>query len=230
MSDDTPVPPTPPLTLPQQALVTKHAAIAERAAAGFASRFGRLIEEGDLRGFAHVGLVDAARRYDPKLEVPFDIFATAKTRWAIWSGIRRELPQLRFLAAAARAACEYLERAPDEDDPFNDTDEMQRQRVDDCQDGVMTAMLVGYAGQARRDPAELAARAQLLRGLQGAIDQLTPRQREVLRMHYDEDLPLAEVAVQLSVHYATAKRDHREAIDELAKRLRAAGLIEAKAA
>ncbi|WP_437303759.1 sigma factor-like helix-turn-helix DNA-binding protein [Sorangium sp. So ce388] len=62
--------------------------------------------------------------------------------------------------------------------------------------------------------------------LRSSLARLTPREAEVLSMHYVDGKPLREVGATLRIPHPGAHRLHDRAIVRLGKLVRAAGLSE----
>jgi len=220
-----------PLTPDQQALVTKHSGIVTQTAAGFAAKYSRYIGEDELRAYGRMGLVRAAQNYD-ETRGEFEAHAIARVRWAIWDGIREEIPHLRALAAAGKAACELLDAPGPRENIMQDNAEVYRERADACEAGVVGTMLAGYSyAGARMGEDWLVARAMLRRivsAVTDAMSYLSDRERALLGLHYGEELTLVDAAARLGIPYSTAKKTHRATIERLAKYVRQAGIPEAR--
>ena len=61
--------------------------------------------------------------------------------------------------------------------------------------------------RALSQPEQQVAREAAQRDLQAALERLPPRQREVLRLHFGEELVRAEIAERLNVSERVVKRD-----------------------
>ena len=61
--------------------------------------------------------------------------------------------------------------------------------------------------RALSEPEQQVAREAAQRDLQAALERLPPRQREVLRLHFGEELARAEIAERLNVSERVVKRD-----------------------
>ena len=62
---------------------------------------------------------------------------------------------------------------------------------------------------------EILSKKQEYKMLKGYIDQLKPRQREILRMYYFEDLGLKQIGERLGVGEARISQLHKQAVTEL---------------
>ena len=69
-------------------LVTEHLPLVDQVVARVSARFPRHVDRDELRNAGRLGLVEAARRYDPSTEVPFDRYAAIRIRGAILDSTR----------------------------------------------------------------------------------------------------------------------------------------------
>jgi RNA polymerase sigma factor for flagellar operon FliA len=69
--------------------VTAYLPLVERMARRMKSKVGPAALE-DLISFGTLGLLEAAKRYDPELETPFEVFARPRIRGAMIDGLRSE--------------------------------------------------------------------------------------------------------------------------------------------
>jgi DNA-directed RNA polymerase specialized sigma subunit len=74
---------TPPTTVDEHAAVRDHRGLVVRIAATLARRVGPAAETEDLVAAGLLGVVRAARTYDPALGVRFELFAARHARWSM---------------------------------------------------------------------------------------------------------------------------------------------------
>jgi len=94
----------------QAELVTEHLDLVDQVVNQVASRFPRHVDREDLARAGTVGLVEAARRYDPDRAIPFPRFAARRIRGAILDAVRSADWAPRSVRVRARA----VERAESE--------------------------------------------------------------------------------------------------------------------
>lgn len=193
----------------------------------------------DLVGVGRMGLLDAARRYDPTRGVPFRAFAAHRIRGAVLDGMRRmghaprrAYARIRGLEAASRvseAALEDLAVAPPPGTGPADAD----RRLGDHLAAMATAMAVGLlttpasgedgvvtAADDAPDPEQHAGRQELLALVRAALDDLPTEEAALVRRHYLEGEQFDDVARDLGISKSWASRLHARAIDRLTRRLR----------
>ncbi|MFP3907906.1 MAG: sigma-70 family RNA polymerase sigma factor [Acidimicrobiales bacterium] len=74
--------------LQQHELIVQHRPLVEQVLSGFAHRYPGLADRDELRSAGLLGLVEAARRFDPSHEVPFGGFAVRRIRGAMLDVLR----------------------------------------------------------------------------------------------------------------------------------------------
>jgi DNA-directed RNA polymerase specialized sigma24 family protein len=83
-------------------------------------------------------------------------------------------------------------------------------RLRESLDAMATSYVMGLAREPETPEGEL-LRAKLHGAIRAACAELPARQREILRLVYEEDVPLKAAAGAVGVSYPTALRDHHEA-------------------
>ncbi len=186
-------------------LVREHKYLVVRIARSFARR-ARWLSPGDLESWGLEGLATAAQAFDEAREIPFEVFASMKIRWAVLEGYRREKGARRRanLAEQTWSARPGIVQAQTCVTLTGDPAEHLASTEEDI---------------ARRDD-EL-ARAALVRELCG---RLPAREAEVIRAHYFEDQELRAIADASGSKYTTICRRHRAALARLSTQIRRAAL------
>lgn len=119
-SSDSPARPAPaPLDPTARELVEQHLPLVRLVVAGVAARFPRHADREELASAGALGLVEAARRFDPALGVPFARYASTRIRGAVLDAARGAdfAPRSvrgaeREIAAASEALSVELGREP----------------------------------------------------------------------------------------------------------------------
>lgn len=83
-------------------LITEHIGLVDQVVARVAARFPKHVDRDELRNAGLLGLVEAARRYDPSTEVPFDRYAAIRVRGAILDSTRSRDWATRLVRRQAR--------------------------------------------------------------------------------------------------------------------------------
>lgn len=162
-----------------------------------------------------IGLLEAAKGYDPTKGVPFEHFAHSRVRGAIIDEVRRMSTLPRSAVAIhkqhneeSRQLAATLGRAPSQAELAaslgQDVDDFQTDRRKAAQ--FQTVYLEDVAEQAFSIPDEASRRpdvqaeeSQLVGALVAAIEQLPERDRLVMSLYYEEELNLKEIGSILEV-------------------------------
>lgn len=144
----------------------------------------------DLIGHGHIGLLQAADRYDGRDGVPFRNFADRRIEGAIIDGIRVQGPHTRKRILAVRAGAE----------PVTMVDERHAHKVP-------------APRPEPRDPI-------LQRMLSEGLATLSARERTVMRLYYVDGRTLFEIGRQLRITESMVCRIHKGAIRSLREWMR----------
>ena len=151
-----------------------------------------LADDDDVASAAVLGLIDAVDRYEPGRGVPFEAYASLRIRGAI-------IDELRRTGERTRSAPEAQPRV---------------MSLDGLVEDDWTAFLATDDGVDARYEAE-----DLRRRVEGALELLPPRQREVLARYYAQSLTLREAGVRMGISEARACQLHGRAIFNLRRAL-----------
>ena len=185
----------------------------------------RRIEVDELINMGTIGLIEAARRYDPQRGFQFSTFAYYRIKGAILDGVRRQWFQIGLSAdlKAEEAANAYMQEKSvplQLGTPQPSTAELVErmsstlaglatcyrltsEKIDSLPDQSSTA---GYDDVERRSDLEWVGRN---------IEQLPPDLRELIRAVYSEGLSLDDYARLKNKSKSWASRLHSRAIDRL---------------
>ncbi len=222
-------------------LVLEHVGLVKILAARVSRRVPAQVEVNELIGVGMVGLVDAARRYQPSLGVPFEAFARRRIHGAMLDALRgldwapRAVRKMRRDVDAAIASLRHsLQRAPDDGeiaDALNvSTAEygrmLEQMRAIDFATirQIEAGRTEGGVFEVAIDPGEgphaQLERAELRRHLTGAIGDLPPRERQILSLYYEKELTLAEIGAVIGVGESRVSQLRTQAVARLRARLR----------
>jgi RNA polymerase sigma factor FliA len=179
------------------ALIARHASLIDRAARRVAARAGLPELADELWSAGAMGLLDAARRFEPGRDVRFETFAEHRVRGAMLDELRRLDHLPRRLRAQVRereelAGLEGLALPP-----------------------VPLEALADAAPSDAPSAEEDAVRSQQRAQLAAAIARLPRRLQMVLSLYYVEELKLREIGLVLEVTEARVCQLHREALAAL---------------
>ncbi len=218
----------------QEHLVLANMAMVKRVALHLKGRIPPLLDVDELVQVGMLGLIEAARVFDPRRGIPFEFYATTRVRGAMLDELRRVSDMTRSAVTFQRSesAAEHrlvaeLGRQPTEAEVAQsmgkDLAEYQREQgaairtemvsMEEVADEVM-----GLAGDALLQPEAAAERAQLLRALAGLIAQMPERDQLVVSLYYIEELNLKEIGEVIGVTESRVS----QLLSGIVKRLRAA--------
>jgi RNA polymerase sigma factor for flagellar operon FliA len=200
-------------------LVSQGLPVVQAVSRRLARRLGGHVHHDDLAGIGNLALVEIARSYDPT-RASFTAYATARVRWAILDGVRRET---HVRAAASRAAAilaseryaEALAEEPQPDEPT--TLEEDQAALASLLQGHAAALALGLTA-GLPDPAlavtpeEAVERAELAHVIKGVIGDLPDRERALMERHYFGGEAFDSIADELGISKSWASRLHERAI------------------
>lgn len=205
-----------------------------------ANRFyGRGVEPDDLTQVASLGLVKAARNYDPATATPFLAYAIPTISGEVkryfrdcsWTvRIPRRLQELQWSISAARIGLlQELQREPTvlelADALGADVDEVESALA---ADGCFTALSL----DGRLDGGAAAVLSELLAAedaeyerfetaavVESALRSLSPRERRIVAMRFVEDQTQADIGAEIGVSQMHVSRLLRDILDRLRTRI-----------
>jgi RNA polymerase sigma factor for flagellar operon FliA len=224
-----------PLTRDEATLVEAHLGLAASIAKGWASRCRGGIEPADIEQAACIGLVEAARRFDPARDSRFAAFASLRIRGAICDFLRAHDPltrgrrlAVRELDGATRSLESALGRSPSVDELARSL-KWETTRVHGAMEDA-AALRSGWAQVQDAAPekieaqpcpapdpfAALSAREERQQ-LSERIAELPEREALILSLHYFEEMQFKEIAVILGVTDSRVSQLHSAALGRLRK-------------
>jgi RNA polymerase sigma factor (sigma-70 family) len=221
------------LTPEQRALSLQALPTVDALARRVRRRFPEIAFE-DLVSVGREAAVESARSYDPRHEVPFQLFALKHIKGAMLRKATRE----EFGAAhivIKRAISAEAEPPPSElslDDALEDTPEKARARAlswvrRQAAGALLASLSSGLEGHAPNPEELLIQRDAYERGqshLARALDSLTSDEKHFIDRHYRQGATFEEVATELGVVKRTIIRMHHKVRAKLAEHLRAGGV------
>ena len=204
------------------ALLQRHAGLVDRLARRLAARTGGAVTADDLWSAGALGLLEAARRFEPGQGVRFETFAEHRVKGAMLDELRRldHLPRrLRDQADDVEQARTRLEqalgRAPT-------TEELCVRTGLSAEDLAAVASLtqahaeLSDALEAPLVPSDVQLeRGEQARALAQAVATLPERLQLVLSLHYVEGLTYREIAKVLEVSEPRVCQLHGDAVARL---------------
>lgn len=190
------------------------------AARSYARRVHNSFEFNEYFHFAVIGMMEALDRFSPDRGVQFKTFATLRIQGAILNGLEKLSEQQQQVALRQRLAGERAESL---------AAEKQLQRGDQLlhdlgEIGVGLALgfilegtgMVMSPEQSMPDNAYANLEAQQLRGqLWQLVNQITEREAQVVRMHYQQQHTFEEISMALRLTKGRVSQLHRQALERL---------------
>lgn len=198
-----------------EALVLAHLGMVKRVALHLKVRIPPFMELDELIQVGMIGLLEAARAYNPTKGIEFESFALSRVRGAILDEVR----QLSYLPRSAvafnksenqatNALASELGRAPTESelaDHLGDDLEMfqkrrgNAKRFETLSMEVMTDEVMGIADDRMRQPDAIVEHQQFMQAVTNAIADLSERDQLLMSLYYVEELNLKEIGEILGV-------------------------------
>jgi RNA polymerase sigma factor for flagellar operon FliA len=216
-------------------LAERHLSLVMHIARDFKQRLPQGVSFDDLVGAGNLGLVEAARRFNPAKGASFSTFARHRIRGAITDSLRGLDPVSRCLRsrqkAAERAVSELAaskQRPPTEREIAN----RLKLRVRDWQKLSRTLYEAGcpvnghtpgttgpteldHVPSRWPDPEQSAAIAELRAGITEAAETLPPRYRKVIRLYHFDGWTMKQIGTHLGVNESRASQIHSGAMRRL---------------
>lgn len=217
-------------------LAREHLDLVGRAVAQVSARYPRHVDRDELWCAGALGLVEAARRFDPDVGIPFPHFAMIRIRGAIidstrsrdWASrsVRRRARDLEHAREALRARV-----AEPSDEALAEMLDISVSELDDIRSRAQTATLLsldhdeGEDGASLRDrvvdqdvnaiPTASLEQKEMLGTLRTAVHILKDRHREVITRYYLEGEFLQDVAADMGITEARVSQIRSEALVSL---------------
>lgn len=219
-----------------QNLAEAHLRLVIPIARNFHKRLPPSVDFDDLVGAGNLGLVEAARRYNPSRGAPFGAFAGHRIRGAIMDSLRRIDPVSRCLRsrqkAAEQASAELmtiLGRYPTEKEiavrlqlPLGRWRRLCRELYEagcPVNGPPMNRPLAPRDPDRLRatgaDPEQTTCQAETRQILARAIDTLPNRYRQVLRLYDFEELTMRQIGIRLGVDESRVSQIRADALARL---------------
>jgi RNA polymerase sigma factor for flagellar operon FliA len=216
----------------QENLVISHMPMVKRVAFHLRGRIPPLLDLDELVQVGMLGLIEAARGYDPRRGIPFEHFALSRVRGAMLDEVRRVSDLTRSSVAfnksenaAAHKLVAELGRMPTQGEVAQsmgkDIESYHREqgqawRSETFSIEEVSEEVMNIAAERGVQPEAQVERAQLLEALAGAIQELPERDQLIISLYYVEELNLKEIGEILGVSESRVS----QLLTAIAKKLR----------
>jgi RNA polymerase sigma factor for flagellar operon FliA len=198
-----------------EALVMAHLGMVKRVALHLKVRLPPFMELDELMQVGMIGLLEAARAFDPTKGIEFESFALSRVRGAILDEVR----QLSYLPRSAVAfnkseneainfLVSELGRKPTQSELAehmgDDLEEFQKKRgnakrFETLSMEVINDEVLGIADERSRQPDVIVEHEDFMRAVTEAIAELPERDQLLMSLYYVEELNLKEIGEVLGV-------------------------------
>lgn len=198
-----------------ESLILAHMPMVKRVAIHLKARLPPFMELDELVQVGMVGLIEAARSFDPTKGFEFEHFALSRVRGAILDEVRRQSFLPRSAVAfnkneneAVHVLSAELGRAPTQvelaefmgkDIEEFHKDRGQAKRFETFSMEVVNDEVMNMPGDSAMQPEVMVEEAEFMEAVVQAIDELPEREKMVMSLYYIEELNLKEIGAVLGV-------------------------------
>jgi RNA polymerase sigma factor for flagellar operon FliA len=198
-----------------EALVMAHLGMVKRVALHLKVRLPPFMEVDELIQVGMIGLLEAARAYDPAKGIEFENFAHSRVRGAILDEVRRMSFLPRSAVAinkshneATHSLAAELGRTPTQGELAEhmgkDIDDFHKERTqahrfETYSMEVVTEEVMSLAADASMQPEAIVEHEDFMEAVVGAIGDLPEREQLLMNLYYVEELNLKEIGEVLGV-------------------------------
>ncbi len=228
-------------TVDKQQYINQFAPLVKRIAHYMMAKLPASVQLDDIIQAGMIGLLDAVSRYQGSLGAQFESYAAQRIRGAILDELRQAdwLPRsirknMRRIEAAVSKLEQRLGRPPTEPEiaremgmPLAEYQEMlhdsrgcQLIYFDDLKSSDSDHFLDSHRTDDDANPLELLIDENLRGLLVKAIEELPPREKMVMGMHYEQELNLREIGEVLGVSESRVCQLHSQAVARLRAKMK----------
>jgi RNA polymerase sigma factor for flagellar operon FliA len=202
-------------------LVESYRSYAHAIAAEVLRKLPPSVDRDDVRAAAELGLVEAARAFDPSRNVLFKTFAYYRIRGQIYDDLRKagclsRQPAARFEAAANEYMKDYTGGPAAPASTADALAELQQLTFSIVSSYVLSLdSLMREVPDSQPSPEQACAERETSRRVRAALAQMPSRNREVLEAYYFGDATLDDIGKKLGLSKSWVCRLHAKSLDML---------------
>lgn len=217
-----------------EALIKSGIPLVERAARQVCRKMGRMVEYEDVRQIGIVALVEAAQRFDPSRQVPFEIWAARRVRGGIIDGMSTLTGLSRAHVRAIVAYTHFEQASTGTHERLAQTMKLfSLPNVQKSPNGTTSPVVHVVRGEKAetlidmfstsatlKDPAQTSLDRERFQIAVDAMNAMSTDERSILTGHYLEGQSLSAIAEARGVSRSWLSRLHQRALQraqELAK-------------
>jgi RNA polymerase sigma factor FliA len=239
-------------TTPEQAardqMVMKYLPLVKAMAVSFRKNLPASVDLDDLVHAGILGLFAAIEKFDPEKRVPFPSFARYRIRGAMLDSLRKldwasrnHRRRKREVAAATFELTMTMNRVPAESEVAEklgmDIDSWHKMVLDFRNAEVVSATIGSDEERHQLDfpcneeirPDAICSHGELSSTLHAAIEKMPARYQTVLRLYYDQDMTMRNIAVLMNVNESRICQIHKQALKKMRLQLETSGVESAMA-
>jgi len=219
-----------------ESLIMGHMPMVKRVAVHLKARVPPFMELDELIQVGMVGLIEAARSFDPTKGFEFEHFALSRVRGAILDEVRRQSFLPRSAVAFNKSENEAIHtlsaelgRTPNQIELAEfmgkDIEEFhkergQAKRFETYSMEVVNDEVMSMPGDSNMQPEVMVEEAQFMDAVMEAIDHLPEREKMVMSLYYVEELNLKEIGEVLGVSESRISQILSTVVKKLRQELR----------
>lgn len=214
----------------RDALITQYLPYATSIANKIAQTLSNDADIEEIISNARLGLLEAAKRFDPKYNVDFKTFAYYRIRGAVYDGLRKTgwIPRSLYSKIKfEQAANDYLKTKAEKENPSKEEDEGELHNTVNSLAAIYFISLdageetMEIEDKSANDIEQKAEFQKIKEQMRCAIEELPDKERKLVKMYYFQNKTLEEAGDKLSLSKSWTSRLHARALELLFKKISA---------
>ena len=189
----------------------------------FCEKLPPSVDKDDVFGAAELGLVEAARAFDPSRGVLFKTFAFYRIRGAVYDALRKmawfsksQYQQYKFERAANEYLGDYASSAPPTGNAEEEVEELQNvgASIVSCYMLSLDQLRIEVAGSTEASDEQF-LKAETRQSIRACLATLPEKNRQVMELYYSQDLNMEEIGKKLGLSKSRICRIHSKSLEML---------------